>query len=153
MTSGGKVNALAGMNSSDEKGCGRIRYPSGQDKEPVSHSCENYPKRYSEAFDVIEEIAESLGTLQEANQCTQCLNNFMGRLKRTNAIVKNALDGKLDEHEIYAGEKVSKNDRKTASGRIGARRRKFKRMAGMDFPKSGFHSDETKLIRPDSLYE
>ena len=154
VTKSGRVTALAGMNSSDEKSCGRIRLPSGDDKEPVSHSCEDYPARYSEAFDIIEEVAEELfKTINESDQCDACLQNFIQRLKRSNLALKTALDPKVAEHSVYGGQKVSKGDRKTAKGRSGAFRRKMKRMAGMEFPKSGFHSDETKLLRPDSLYE
>lgn len=152
MTGGGKVNALAGMNTSSSKACGRQTMPDGAPKNPT-HSCSEYPKRYNEAFQVLEEIAEALGTLKESQvDCSACLNNFVRRLKQSNLAIKQALDPKVNEHDTYAGEKVSPGDRKTPTRRSTDRRRKFRNRAGMDFDKTGFSADERKLLNPDSLY-
>lgn len=154
MTSGGSVNALAGMNTSKDKACGRQHMTSGSPKNPT-HSCENYPERYSEAFDVIEEVAQELfGTLDEGSQCDACLKNFIERLRRSNLAIKTALDPKVQkEHDTYGGEPVSPGDRKTPTRRSSDRRRKLKTRAGMNFPKDGFSADEKKLLNPDSLWE
>jgi len=150
---GGKIKGSPmGMNTSDKKACGRTKMPSGARKSP-SHACSTYPERYNEAFDVLEEIAEALGTLQEGPDCTACLNNFVKRLRMSNLAIKQALDPKVNEHETYAGEKVSKADGKTASRRSSERKRKWRRQAGMEFDKSGFSSDEKKLLKPSSLYQ
>ncbi len=150
---GGKIGGSPmGMNTSDKKACGRTKMPSGASKSP-SHACSTYPEKYNEAFDVLEEIANSLGTLKESQDCSACLNNFVKRLRMSNLAIKQALDPKVNEHETYAGEKVSKADRKTASRRSSDRKRKWMRQAGMEYPKSGFHSDELKLTKASSLYE
>ena len=152
VTAKGKVTSPIGMNTT--KSCGKTEYPSGRTKHS-GISCSEFSKRYDEAFDALEEIAEQLGTLQEGPECDACLQNFIARLKQANLKVKDALDPKVQEivKDTYGGEKISKGDRKTASGRNGAIRRKMKKMAGMEFPKSGFHSDETKLLRTSSLYK
>ncbi len=156
VTSKGKVSSPAGMNTSSKKSCGRIRFPDGGKKKPVSHECERYSKRYDEALAALEEIAEEMTrTLDEGNQCDPCLQQFIARLRKSNLALKTALDPKVQEGErdTYAGEKISPGDRKTPSRRSTDRRKKFRTMAGLNYPKSGFHPDETKLLRPDSLYE
>ncbi len=150
--SGGRITGSPmGMNTSSKKACGRQHMPSGSPKSP-SHRCATYPKRYNEAFQALEEIAEALGTLQESQDCSMCLNNFVKRLRQSNLAIKQALDPKVNEHDTYAGEKVSPGDRKTPTRRSTDRRRKFKNRAGMDFDKSGFSADERKLLDPDSLW-
>ena len=154
VTGGGKVNALAGMNTSRDKACGRQRMTSGDPKSPT-HSCSEYPERYDEAFQALEEIAEELaGRLHEGPECDACLQNFIARLKQANLKIKDALDPKVQqEHETYGGEKVSPVTRTTPSRRSSERRKKFKTMAGMNFAKSGFSKAERSLLNPNSLFE
>ena len=72
-------------------------------------SCSEYSKRYDEAFQALEEIAEQLGTLQEGPECDACLRNFIAKLKQSNLAIKQALDPKVQqEHETYGGEGVAR---------------------------------------------
>jgi len=151
VTSGGKVSSPIGMNTS--KPCGRTEFPSGREKHS-GISCSEYSKRYDEAFQALEEIAEQLGTLQEGPECDACLRNFIAKLKQSNLAIKQALDPKVQqEHETYGGEKVSPVSRTTPSRRSSERRKKFKTMAGMNFPSSGFSKAERQLLNPNSLFE
>ena len=140
-----------GMNTSVS--CGRTEMPSGRTKWS-DVSCSRFSKRYSEAFQALEEIAEQLGTLQEGPECDACLRNFIAKLRQTNLAVRQALDPKIKkEHSTYGGEKVSPGDRKTPSRRSSERRKKFKTMAGMNFDKSGFSKSQRSLLNPNSLFE
>ena len=85
-TSGDSVQSKFGMNSSNDpkKQCGR-KTISGADKSPT-RSCTDYPDLY--------ELLLAEAELMEGESCNQCIQQFLARIRRANAALKAARDGK-----------------------------------------------------------
>lgn len=88
-TSGGKVGSMKfGANTSKDpaKQCGGTTFPDGNRKSP-SRSCSNYPDLYELLLDEVQ--------LMEGDACDQCIQSFLGRLRRANHALKTARDGDM----------------------------------------------------------
>ena len=85
-TSGDSVRSKFGMNSSSDpkKQCGR-KTISGDNKSPT-RSCTDYPDLY--------ELLLAEAELMEGESCDQCIQQFLARIRRANAALKAARDGK-----------------------------------------------------------
>ena len=85
-TSGDSVQSKFGMNSSSDpkKQCGR-KTIAGADKSPT-RSCTDYPDLYEILLDEMK--------MMEGESCDQCIQQFLARIRRANAALKAARDGK-----------------------------------------------------------
>jgi hypothetical protein len=97
-TSGkGSVSSKFGMNTgSPDKQCGKLTIDG--EKKKKTRRCRDYPKSYWK--EELEPLIEQL--LDEASNddiCSKCIQAFLNRLRRANAALKSAQDGKLDEGE------------------------------------------------------
>jgi len=151
---GESVSAKYGMNtSSPEKACGRKTI--GGDKKKKTRRCRDYPKNYW--VEGLEGLVEELCSLDEgANKeiCDRCIQGFLARLRKANAALKAAADGKeleesadQEEKKHYQGSPIDKRTRKTAKRAQGERRKKLRRDAGVYV--EPFSRAEKSLLNPN----
>jgi len=158
-TNDGKtVSAKFGMNTgSQEKACGRKTIDG--DKKKKTRRCSDYPKDYWDK--ALQETADWLCSLDEGQQspCDKCIQAFLARLRRANAALKSAADGKeLDEtsgekrpNSHYQGSPVDKKNgkktRKTDKRHAAERRKKIRRDTGLYI--EPFSQGEKALLNPN----
>lgn len=156
-TNDGKtVSAKYGMSSgSKDKQCGRKEI-SGKDKEKTRR-CRDYPKTYW--AEGLTELVEELCSLDEGqgNECDRCIQSFLSRLRKANAALKSAQDGKkIEENDDqaekshYQGSHINPDTRKTDKRAQGERRKKMKRAVGAYI--EPFSRSEKQLLTPN-LFE
>jgi hypothetical protein len=90
VTANDKVSAKMGSNFGKEQ-CGR-KNMDGDEIAP-KHKCSDYKEKYVEQFDV-EAIEEMLVDEEQESVCDQCIQSFLARIRRANAALKSARDGK-----------------------------------------------------------
>jgi|TARA_R110000824_G_scaffold4037_1_gene19189 hypothetical protein len=156
---GKSVQAKFGANTgSPKKQCGR-KTIGGQDK-PKTRRCKDYPKDYWDKS--LQEIVDWACSLDEAQQspCDKCIQAFLARLRRANAALKAAADGKELEETVgedkrpnshYQGSPVDKKDgkkkRKTDKRHAAERRKKIRRDTGLYV--EPFSQAEKALLNPN----
>lgn len=162
-TSSGKVQSKFGMNGGDpKKECGRLTID-GNPKS-ITRSCSNYPKNYWDRLDEIISQLELKEGAAEKEICDRCIQNFLARLNRANAAVKNAQSGKqpkpVEEDATanmkrpkshYRGSPIDPNSRKSDSRKKAERTKAQRRRAGVYV--EPFSRAEKSLLNPNSLRE
>jgi len=159
-TNDGKtVSAKYGANTGAlDKQCGKLSI-AGKEKKKTRR-CKDYPKDYWDKS--LQETVDWLCSLDEGQQspCDKCIQAFLARLRRANAALKSAQDGKEIEEAVgedkrpnshYQGSKVDKKDgkkkRKTDKRHAAERRKKIRRDAGVYV--EPFSQAEKALLNPN----
>jgi hypothetical protein len=159
-TNDGKtVSAKFGSNTgSPDKQCGR-KTISGE-KKRKTRRCRDYPKNYW--AEGLTELVEELCSLDErqGDVCDRCIQSFLAKLRRANAALKAAQDGKkITEDDAqeegqkthYQGSEIDPKTRKTGKRAQGERRKKMRRAIGMYV--EPFSRSEKQLLTPNLFQE
>jgi hypothetical protein len=159
-TNDGKtVSAKFGSNTgAPDKQCGR-KTISGE-KKRKTRRCRDYPKNYW--AEGLTELVEELCSLdeQQGDVCDRCIQSFLSKLRRANAALKAAQDGKKltedDDQEEgqkthYQGSEIDPKTRKTGKRAQGERRKKMRRAIGMYV--EPFSRSEKQLLTPNLFQE
>ena len=159
-TNDGKtVSAKYGANTGAlDKQCGKLSIAGKKKKK--TRRCKDYPKDYWDKS--LQETVDWLCSLDEGQQspCDKCIQAFLARLRRANAALKSAQDGKEIEEAVgedkrpnshYQGSPVDKKDgkkkRKTDKRHAAERRKKIRRDAGVYV--EPFSQAEKALLNPN----
>lgn len=159
-TNDGKtVSAKFGMSSgSPDTQCGRKTIDGDEKKK--TRRCRDYPENYwTEGLD---ELVEELCSLDEGqgNECDRCIQSFLTRLRKANAALKAAQDGKeLNEDDgaqeqkktHYQGSQIDPTTRKTDKRSQAERRKKMRRATGLYV--EPFSRSEKQLLTPNLFEE
>ena len=157
-TNDGKtVSAKFGANTgSAEKQCGRKTI--GGEKKKKTRRCRDYPKNYW--AEGLTELVEELCSLDErqGDVCDRCIQSFLSRLRKANAALKAAQDGKeltedsdQEEKTHYQGSEIDPKTRKTDKRSQGERSKKMRRAIGMYV--EPFSRSEKQLLTPNLFQE
>jgi|TARA_Y100000310_G_scaffold132057_1_gene131159 hypothetical protein len=159
-TNDGKtVSAKYGANTGAlDKQCGKLSIAGKKKKK--TRRCKDYPKDYWDKS--LQETVDWLCSLDEGQQspCDKCIQAFLARLRRANAALKSAQDGKEIEEAVgedkrpnshYQGSPVDKKDgkkkRKTDKRHAAERRKKIRRDTGVYV--EPFSQAEKALLNPN----